>query len=151
MSNGSSPEPESTNAKQRRQIWKTTGLTLGAIAILGAAGGTLAAWIFVNERLSPWASELLSEALERPVYLGEVERASLTGVRFGQSSLPATADDPEQLVVETVSIRLNLLQLLTRNLRPRITVENPVVYIEQNAQGDWLDIDFDFDDEDDDE
>ena len=151
MSNGSSPEPESTNAKQRRQIWKTTGLTLGAIAILGAAGGTLAAWIFVNERLSPWASELLSEALDRPVYLGEVERASLTGVRFGQSALPATADDPDQLVVETVSIRLNLLQLLTRNLRPRITVENPVVYVEQNAQGDWLDIDFDFDDEDDDE
>ncbi|MGD1942414.1 MAG: translocation/assembly module TamB domain-containing protein [Leptolyngbyaceae cyanobacterium] len=149
MSNGAPPEPESTNTKQRRQIWKTTGLTLGAIAILGAAGGTLAAWIFVNERLSPWASELLTEALDRPVYLGEVKRVSLTGVRFGQSALPATADDPDQLVVETLSIRLNLLQLLTRTLRPRITVENPVVYVEQNAQGEWLDIDFDFDDEDD--
>ncbi len=111
----------------------------------------MAAWIFVNERLSPWASQLLSDTLDRPVYLGEVERASLTGVRFGQSAMPATADDPDQLVVETVTIRLNLLQLLTRTLRPRITFENPMVYVEQNAQGEWLDIDFDFDEEDDDE
>ena len=41
MSNGPSPEPKSSQPHQRRRIWKATGLTLGAIATLGIAGGGL--------------------------------------------------------------------------------------------------------------
>jgi translocation and assembly module TamB len=149
MSQGPSKEPNANETGKRRRIWATAGLALGAIAVLGAAGGALWAWIFINEKLSPWASEQLTDTLDRPVYLGDVERVSLTGIRFGQSALPPTEDDPDELVVDSITIQANLLQLLTRTLSPRIILENPVVYVSQNAQGEWLDIDFEDEDEED--
>ena len=151
MSNGPSEDPQTNVSRKRRRVWATAGLTLGAISILVATGGVLWAWIFVNERLSPWASKQLTETLNRPVYLGEVERVSLNGIRFGQSAMPPTDDDPDELVVDSVNIRLNLLQLLTRTLSPRIIFENPVAYIEQDAQGQWLELDFEDEDDDDDD
>lgn len=149
MSHGPSEEPQSNERGKRRRIWATTGLTLGAIAVLGAAGGALWVWIFVNERLPEWASNQLSDALDRPVYLGEVERASLTRIRFGQSAMPPTEDEPDELVVDSVTIRANPLQLLTRTINPRVIFENPVAHVEQNAEGQW--IQFEFEDEDEDE
>lgn len=150
MSNGPSEDPQSAEKRRRRRIWTTTGLTLSAIAVLVTAGGAWWAWVFINEKLSPWASEQLSDTLDRPVNLGEVERVSLTGVRFGQSTMPPTEDDPDELVVDAISIRVNPLQLFTRTLSPRIIFENPVAYVEQNAQGEWIEFDFDEEDEDED-
>ncbi|MGF1458130.1 MAG: translocation/assembly module TamB domain-containing protein [Leptolyngbyaceae cyanobacterium] len=153
MSNESGQESPSAPKQQRRRIWTTTSLTLGAIATLGIAGGAWWAWMFANERLAPWASDFLTDALDRPVSLGEVERVSLTGVRFGPSAMPATATDPDELFVEGIDVRFNPLDLLRREINPRIRLTGIQAYIEQNAQGDWVDVEFDLDDneEDDDE
>ncbi|NEQ43718.1 MAG: hypothetical protein F6K00_09245 [Leptolyngbya sp. SIOISBB] len=151
MSNGSSPEPKTTPKRQRRRLWKSTGLALGAIATAGVTGGAWWAWHFANEELSPWASEYLSEILDRPVALGEVERVSITGVQFGASAMPATATDPDTLFVETIAVRFNPLTLLRRQVEPQITFTGVQAYIEQDDQGRWVDVDIDLDDEDEDE
>ncbi|NER81489.1 MAG: hypothetical protein F6K42_18365, partial [Leptolyngbya sp. SIO1D8] len=140
--------PRTTN--NRRRIWATTGLTLGAIATLAAAGGAWWAWIFVNERLSPWVSDLLTESLDRPVSLGPVERVSLTGIQFGPSAMPPTETDPDELYVESIQVRFNLLQLLRRRLTPRINLVGVQAYIAQNEQGEWLDVELDLEEEDED-
>lgn len=148
MSNGSSPEPKTTPKRQRRRLWKSTGLALGAIATVGVTGGAWWAWHFANEELSPWASEYLSEALDRPVALGEVERVSITGIQFGASAMPATATDPDELFVETIAVRFNPLTLLRRQVEPQITFTGVQAYIEQDDQGRWVDVDIDLGDED---
>ncbi|RZM76007.1 translocation/assembly module TamB domain-containing protein [Leptolyngbya iicbica] len=151
MSNGSSPEPQSTPKKQRRRLWTTTGLAIGAIATLSVAGVAIAAWRFAHETLSPWASDYLTEALDRPVALGEVERVSITGVQFGPSAMPPTATDPDTLYVETIAVRFNPLGLLGRQVNPQITLTGVQVYIEQDEQGKWVEVDINLDDDDDDE
>ncbi|MEL6383097.1 MAG: translocation/assembly module TamB domain-containing protein, partial [Cyanobacteria bacterium J06626_18] len=148
MSRTPSEEPTSENRRNRRRIWATASLTLGAIATLGIAGGAWWAWIFVNERLSPWLSELLTDAIDRPVALGEVERVSLTRIRLGPSAVPATETDPDTLYVEAIEVRFNLLQLLGRRLRPQINLIGAQGYLEQNAEGQWLDVTFNLGDED---
>ncbi|MGF1524787.1 MAG: translocation/assembly module TamB domain-containing protein [Leptolyngbyaceae cyanobacterium] len=147
MSGTPSEEPTSENRRNRRRIWATAGLTLGAIATLGIAGGAWWAWIFVNERLSPWLSELLTDAIDRPVALGEVERVSLTRIRLGPSAVPATEADPDTLYVEAIEVRFNILQLLGRRIRPQINLIGAQGYLEQNAEGQWLDVTLDLGDD----
>ena len=151
MSGAPSEEQTSETRTNRRRIWATTGLTLGAIVALGAAGGALWAWIFVNERLSPWLSELLTESIDRPVALGEVERVSLTGIQLGPSAIPPTETDPDTLYVDSINVRFNPLQLLGRQIRPQINLVGVQGYIEQDQEGLWTDVEIDLGDEDADE
>ena len=149
MSGAPSEEQTSETRRSRRRIWTTAGLSLGAILALGAAGGALWAWIFVNERLSPWLSELLTESIDRPVALGEVERVSLTGIQLGPSAIPPTETDPDELYVESINVRFNPLQLITRQIRPQITLNGVRGYLEQNQEGQWTDVEIDLGEEDD--
>ncbi|WP_204141082.1 translocation/assembly module TamB domain-containing protein [Halomicronema sp. CCY15110] len=151
MSNGSSPEPQSTPQQQRRRLWTTTGLAIGAIATLSLGGVAIAVWQFAHETLSPWASEYLTEALDRPVTLGEVERISITGVQFGPSVMPPTATDPDELYVETIAVRFNPISLLWRQVNPQITLTGVQVYIEQDEQGNWVEVEINLDDDEDDD
>lgn len=147
MSDVPSEEQTSESRSNRRRIWSTAGLTLGAIVTLGIAGGAWWAWVFVNERLSPWLSEFLTDGINRPVALGEVERVSLTGIRFGPSAVPPTETDPDELYVDAINVRFNLLQLLRRQIRPQINLVGVQGYLEQNPEGQWLDVEFNFGDE----
>jgi translocation and assembly module TamB len=151
MSNGSSPEPQSTPKRQRRRLWTTTGLAIGAITTLSLGGVAIAAWQFAHETLSPWASEYLTEALDRPVTLGEVERVSITGVQFGPSVMPPTDSDSDELYVETIAIRFNPISLLWRQVNPQITLTGVQVFIEQDEAGNWVEVDINLDDDDDDD
>lgn len=139
------PSEQSTN---RRRIWATAGLTLGAIAALGAAGGAWWAWVFVNEQLSPWVSEFLTESLNRPVALGEVEGVSPTGIRFGPSAIPPTATDPDEVYIESIDVRFNPLQLFRRQINPRIVLDGVRASLEQNAEGAWLETEIDLPEDD---
>ena len=151
MSDSPSEQQTSQTTNNRRRIWATTGLTIGAILTLGAAGGAWWTWVFVNERLSPWVSELLSESLNRPVVLGEVERASLVGLQLGPSAIPPTEMDPDELYVESITVRFNPLQLLRRQITPQITLNGVRAYIEQDATGEWVDTEIDLPETEDDE
>ncbi|MGD1905244.1 MAG: translocation/assembly module TamB domain-containing protein [Leptolyngbyaceae cyanobacterium] len=134
------PDPEEGTDAGPRRRWGRTFLILGSAGLLGAAGGAWWAWSFANNRLAPWASELLTETLGRPVELGPVERVSPFGVEFGPSAIPATATDPDEVSIEEINVSFNPLQLLRRRIRPEITLQGVNAYLEQNETGEWVDL-----------
>lgn len=140
--------PSSEQPTPRRRIWATAGLTLGAIAALGAIGGAWWAWVFVNDKLSPWVSDFLTESLNRPVALGDVERVSLNRIRFGPSAIPPTETDPDEVYIDQIDVRFNLFQLFRRQLRPQITVEGVRASIAQNEAGQWIETELDLPEQD---
>jgi translocation and assembly module TamB len=133
------PDLEPGNGPPGRR-WGRTFLTLGATGLLGVAGGAWWAWDFTNKRLAPWASDLLTETLGRPVELGPVERVSPMGVEFGPSAIPATATDPDEVSLERINVRFNPLQLLRRRIRPELTLKGVNAYLEQDETGEWVDL-----------
>lgn len=138
---------EETDSQQssasRRRFWliwlRRTGIYLGMPLIIGLGGGAWWLWVFVHERLAPLVQQNLTQTLNRPVQLGAVEEFSLTGLRFGKSSVPATPTDPDRLTIESVEVSFNVLQLLlTRTLQLDVTLIDPDVYIEQDEEGRWV-------------
>ncbi|NEQ30237.1 MAG: hypothetical protein F6K04_04435 [Leptolyngbya sp. SIO4C5] len=142
MTNSPQLEPESSgDDSSRGQVWTRIGLILGAIAVLVVTGGALWAWIFIHERLSPRISQILSDLLDRPIELGEVERVTLSSLRFGPSAVPATETDPDEIFAESVVVRFNLLEtLLTRDLDLQLELNEVRGYLEQNPARQWTDI-----------
>ncbi|HEY9908175.1 MAG TPA: hypothetical protein V6D18_11305, partial [Thermosynechococcaceae cyanobacterium] len=134
---GDEPTPPSERVWLRRL--RRYGLPIGGVALVGLAAGGWWGWVFVNEQLSPLIERNLSEALKRPVKLGQVERFTLTSLRVGPSSVPATDIDSDQLSIGAVEISFNPLRiLLTRSLNLGIIVERPSVYLEQDKEGNWI-------------
>ena len=131
-------EPQSR--KGRRRFWVGAGLAFGAVVVLGLAGGAWWAWIYVHKRLSPRISEFLTEFLERPVELGQIERVSLHSIQVGPSAIPATQTDPDEVFIEAIEIKFNLLRfLLTGKLHLNLDLIGFKGYLEQNQAGQWLD------------
>ena len=139
-----SPEVHSKNKYNSRQrFWfmllRRTGIYLGIPLLIGVAGGAWYLWVFVQERLAPIVQANLIQTLNRDVQLGQVERVSLTSLRFGKSAIPATNKDRDRATVESVEVKFDLFQLaLTRTLKLDITLINPDVYIDQDSTGQWI-------------
>lgn len=121
------------------------GLLLLLVAALAGIGWR--AWIFVQEELAPLVEKNLSQTLDRPVKLGRVERFSLTGLRFGPSSVPpfnqrvgnTIVKDPDQLSVPAVDVVFDPLDLLLdRTLNLDVTLDQPGLYLEQAKDGRWI-------------
>lgn len=121
------------------------GLLLIVVAALAGVGWRT--WIFVQEELAPLVEKNLSQTLDRPVKLGRVERFSLTGLRFGRSSVPpftqrvgnTIVKDPDQLSVPAVDVVFDPLDLLLdRTLNLDVTVDQPDLYLEQAKDGRWI-------------
>jgi translocation and assembly module TamB len=122
-------------------LLRRIGLPLGIALLAGVAGGAWYGWVFVNEKLAPLIETNLSQSLKRPVQLGRVERVSLTSLRFGRSSVPSTATDPDRVTIEAVDVAFNPIQLLlTRNLNLDITLDKPNLYLEQARDGSWISV-----------
>ncbi|MBW4521593.1 MAG: translocation/assembly module TamB domain-containing protein [Scytolyngbya sp. HA4215-MV1] len=132
------PEPRPTR-RLRALLLNRKTLIVGGILV---AGISVSVWwldSFVYQRLGPLVEESLSKSLKRPVRLGRVERFSLTGLRLGRSSVPATANDPDHVTIEAVEVGFNPLQvLLTRKLSLDLTVIQPNLYLEQDKKGLWV-------------
>ncbi|HEY9763606.1 MAG TPA: hypothetical protein V6D07_13835, partial [Trichocoleus sp.] len=140
MTNSREPNPERSTRRRRRLI--RASLTVGSVLVLAGAGAAWWGWVFLNERFSPWASAELTKALKRPVNVGEIEGITLSGIRIGTSSIPATVAESDALSLESVEVRFNLFDLLRRELNLDVELQNVEGYFEQNAELRWLDIDF---------
>ncbi|ACK73664.1 protein of unknown function DUF490 [Gloeothece citriformis PCC 7424] len=150
MTNGSSntpntpPDPSeqpSFTTRLRRFIRRPSTLIGGGVLIALGVGGYLGVRYFVYERLSPLIEAQLSNFLGREVNLGEVESFSLTHIRFGNTSIPATPTDADNASVDAVNIQFNILPLLLgRPLPLEVTLVDPNVYIDQDKTGKWVDI-----------
>lgn len=113
------------------------------LGVLGGAAGGLGAWWlwrYVHQELAPQVERQLGQILQRPVELGELERVTPTGLRFGPSTIPATEAVGDRLTTEGVSVSFNPAQLLATGgqLDLNVTLEDPNLYLEQAADGTWL-------------
>ncbi|UNU22864.1 translocation/assembly module TamB domain-containing protein [Microcoleus vaginatus] len=126
--------------RPHRRWWRLlllSGTGLGIIALVGAALG----YQWVREKLAPLVETEVSQLLKRPVQLGRLEGFSLTSLRFGRSTLPATPTDPDYVSTEAVKVQFSVLQLLfTRTLKLDITLVQANAYIEQDATGRWVNL-----------
>ncbi len=142
MTNSPNPNNQPENrSKPRLQLLllSRTGITVGVILLIGLAGGAWWLSTFVQNELSPLVEKNLAQTLKRPVQLGRLERFSLTGLRFGPTSLPATPTDPDHASVKAIDVAFDPLQLLlTRTLKLDVTLVQPNAYIEQDKQGRWV-------------
>ncbi|MBE9188004.1 translocation/assembly module TamB domain-containing protein [Microcoleus sp. LEGE 07076] len=127
-------------ARPRRRWWRLLLLSGTGLGIIGLVGA-VAAREWVRKNLAPLVASEVSQTLKRPVKIGDLERFSPTGLRFGRSTVPATATDPDYASTEAVEVKFSIWPLLfNRTLKLDITLIKPSVYIEQDKQGSWVNL-----------
>jgi translocation and assembly module TamB len=141
MSNPNSDRNSKIPAK--KPLWMLIlsrgSITLGGIFVIGIIAGSWRLRSFIEKDLAPLAEQNLTTTLNRPVKLGKLQEFSLSGVRFGASSIPATATDLDRATVEKVDVSFDFLQLLfQRRLKLDVTLINPYLYVEQDSEGRWI-------------
>ena len=138
--NSETPSPTTPPSPLWKKVLWRGGLVVGSVAVVGIVGGAAWAWMFINRELAPTIAQQLSKTLNRPVEVGDLERFSLNGLRFGASGIPKTASDPDRATVEAIDVGFDLFKLIrSRTLSLDLTLVEPTAYLEQNAEGDWVD------------
>ncbi len=133
------PEIDRVSRSSRRLPWFWLGALTGSA--VGAAGLGLAiwGWLYIHKDLAPLISTILTNFLERPVQLGEVEQVGLGSVRVGPSTVGASALDPTTLDAESVIVKFDLIEtLLTFELGIDLTVVDADGYLAQDLERGWL-------------
>ena len=126
--------------RSRRRIF----LGVGGILLASIGGGLTYTGFFVQRQLVPLIEKELTNYLNRPVKVGQLERFSLGGARFAKSEIPATSTDPDWASVEAVEVTFDPLKLLTRlQLQLNVSLVRPDIYIEQARNGDWISTELD--------
>ena len=126
--------------RPHRRWWRLLLLSGTGLGILGLIGAMVAqAW--VREKLAPIVESEVSQTLKRPIKIGPLERFSPTSLRFGRSTLPATATDPDYASAEAVEVQFSIWPLLfNRTLKLDITLVKAKAYIEQDDRGRWVNL-----------
>ncbi|MDG2991215.1 translocation/assembly module TamB domain-containing protein [Candidatus Synechococcus calcipolaris G9] len=126
----------------RRSLWLSL---LASSAVI--AGGTWRLWIYIHDELAPQLSQQLEQTLDRPVELGDVERVSLNGIRFGPSTIPTyryqendkDIFEADNVSVNGIQVNFNLWQVLvSRRLDLGITLEEPQLTLVEDEEGRWF-------------
>ncbi|WP_414517467.1 translocation/assembly module TamB domain-containing protein [Nostoc sp. PCC 9305] len=138
-----SPNSENNQEPSNRRLWLLllgrTSLALGGVLLVGIIVGAWWARNYVYKDLAPLVQQNLEQLLGRPVKVGEVERFSLTSLRFSSLSIPATASDRDRVIVKALEVQFSPLQLLlTRKLGLEVNLVQPNVYIQQDKDGRWV-------------
>ncbi|WP_036485980.1 translocation/assembly module TamB domain-containing protein [Myxosarcina sp. GI1] len=146
------PDPDKENRiKHWLQKLKPTPkqATVGVVAIAALAGlGYWGIQYLAKNKLSPFLETQISNFIDRPIDVGEVESFSLfSGITVGETTLPATETDPDNLSVEEIEVDWNLFAVISnlifrQTLPVDVSLVQPEVYVEENADGEWLNLDF---------
>ena len=141
------PEPEKKR-RLRRLIDKLKSspkkVAGGIVAI--AALGSLGYWgldFLVKKKLPPLLENQIGKIIERPIDLGAVKGFSLNSIEFGETVIPPTATDTDKVTVEGVKVGFNIFPVLFRRTLPLdVALVQPDVYLEQEQDGEWINLDF---------
>ncbi|MFN6530248.1 translocation/assembly module TamB domain-containing protein [Nostoc sp. ChiSLP03a] len=138
-----SPNSENNQEPSNRRLWLLllgrTSLALGGVLLVGIIVGAWWARNYVYKDLAPLVQQNLEQLLGRPVKVGNVERFSLSSLRFSSLSIPATPSDADRVVAKALDVQFSPLQLLlTRKLALNVTLVQPNVYIQQDKDGRWV-------------
>ncbi|MDJ0590227.1 MAG: translocation/assembly module TamB domain-containing protein [Pleurocapsa sp. MO_226.B13] len=116
----------------------------GIIAI--AALGSLGYWglnILVKKKLPPFLETQIGNFIERPIYLGEVKGFSLNSIEFSETVIPPTNTDRDRIEVKAIEVGFNIFPVLFRRTLPlEVRLIQPNVYLKQEQDGEWLNLDF---------
>lgn len=126
-----------------RRLWllliSRTSMAVGLILLAGIVGASVWVWIYIHKNLAPLVQKNLQQLLGRPVQVGKVQDVSFNSLRFGASSVPPTATDPDNLRVKAVQVQFDLWELLRhRTLKLNVTLFEAHVYIAQDSEGRWV-------------
>ncbi|MDZ7964659.1 MAG: translocation/assembly module TamB domain-containing protein [Nostoc sp. DedSLP03] len=138
-----SPNSENNQEPSNRRLWLLllgrTSLALGGVLLVGIIVGAWWARNYVYKDLAPLVQQNLEQLLGRPVKVGNVERFSLSSLRFSSLSIPATPSDADRVVAKALDVQFSPLQLLlSRKLALNVTLVQPNVYIQQDKDGRWV-------------
>ena len=141
------PEPEKQNPVKRLiNKLKSSPKTVATGAIAIAAFGSLGYWgtqVLVKKKLPPFLESQIGKFIQRPIDLGEVKGFSLGGIEFGKTVIPATASDPDKVEVDGVKVGFNIFPVLFRRTLPiDVALIHPNIYLEQEKDGQWINLDF---------
>lgn len=134
-------EPRAEGRPRAIPRWLGLGLLAGSTLVLVGAGAAWRGWVWLQNDLTPWLEAELTTAISRPVELGDLERLTLSGLRVGPSHIPATATDADSLSLQAVEVQVNLGDLLRRKLILNVVLDQADLYLEQTADGQWVDLD----------
>ncbi|MBM0741158.1 translocation/assembly module TamB domain-containing protein [Phormidium sp. CLA17] len=134
---GNDPTPSSPPPSHFRRF-RRFALPVGIGLAAGLGGAAWWGWRFLHEELSFIVAKNLSETLNRPVKVGELEGINLNGLQFGASAVPATATDRDSAEMQSIDVKFNLWQSLwSRKLELDVTLEQPKVFLDQEKEG-WV-------------
>ena len=126
------PQDKPTRPRRRwRRLLTYSAIGLGTITV---AGGIALTW-FVKEELAPTVEKALTTLLQRPIKVGKLESFGPGYLKFGPSSVPPTATNPDRASTDAVEVRFPLLPLLSRNVKLNITLVDVEAYIHQRPDG----------------
>ncbi len=141
------PEPKKPNLLQRlfNQLKSSPKMLVGGgVAI--AAFGSLGYWgtqVLVKKKLPPFLETQIGNIIERPINLGEVQGFSLNSIEFGETVIPPTATNTDKVTVEGVKVGFNIFPILFRRTLPLdVALVQPDIYLEQEQDGEWINLDF---------
>lgn len=124
---------------QRSFPWFWLGIFVGTVFGAASLGLAAWAWIFIHEELSPVISSTLTDTLERPVELGDVERVTFGSLQVGPSRMGASAVDPTTVTADTVIVKFDLLQaLFSSKLNLDLILVEADGYLAQDEERGWL-------------
>ncbi len=112
----------------------------GLFLAVGTGGGYWGYW-YLRENLPPLIEAQVSKIINRPVKIGAVQGLSLTGIKFGATSIPPTATDTDNISLASIAVNFNLFSaLFTRTLPVTVNLEELEVYLDQDKQGNWVNL-----------
>lgn len=121
-------------------LWRRNWLWgIGGISLLVLGGGSLAGRYYAQTQIAPLVEKGLSDFINRPVKMGQVEYFSFSRIRFGNSVIEPTATDPSRVSLQALDISFNPWQwFANKKLNLSIAAIQPKAFLEQGHTGEWL-------------
>ncbi|MEA5537312.1 translocation/assembly module TamB domain-containing protein [Crocosphaera sp. XPORK-15E] len=114
------------------------------VLVIGMGGGLVAGGLLIQRYLSPLVAQELSNFLNRPVKLGNLQSFSLNQVRFGETDILTTPTDPAKVSMSALAISYDPIKFfIEKKLEISVTVVSPNIYLEQGKEGNWILTEFD--------
>ena len=141
----SAPNPLPSGDRSSWDKWMRIAIRGGGALLVLTLLGTVAARYFVYQRLGPIVETSVGNLIDRPVEIGPVSRFSLTGIALDGAAVPPTVEYEDYAKVPLVKVGYNPFRVLVDVVRDRslpitLTFVDPEVYIPEDADGNWINL-----------
>ncbi len=136
-----SPPPPNQFNRFLRFIRKPSTIIIATTSVTLIFAGYGGLRFFLREYLPPWLEERVSELINRPVEIGELEGFSFTSLQLETASIPETTENSNELVAKDINIQFNPLTVLfQRKLAVNISPQSVNIKIREEKPSQWLSV-----------